>query len=72
MSSGGVSTAAVFDLDRTLLAGASGPVFAQALRRVGLGPERSIPGAEALFRVYEAVGETYADRIRYEGREEME
>ncbi|MEM9034408.1 MAG: HAD-IB family hydrolase [Actinomycetota bacterium] len=58
-----MSTAAVFDLDRTLLSGGSGPVIAEALRRVGLGPERSIPGAEALFKVYETIGETYPSML---------
>ncbi|MEM8903020.1 MAG: HAD-IB family hydrolase [Actinomycetota bacterium] len=55
--------AAVFDLDRTLLSGGSGPVIAAALRRVGLGPDRSLPGGDAIFRFYEVVGETYPSML---------
>ncbi|MGD9794106.1 MAG: HAD-IB family hydrolase [Acidimicrobiia bacterium] len=50
--------AAFFDLDRTLLAGASGTVFASALKRAGLMGHRSIPGERLLFGVYNAIGET--------------
>jgi putative phosphoserine phosphatase/1-acylglycerol-3-phosphate O-acyltransferase len=50
--------AAVFiDLDRTLLRGVSGPVISDALRQVGLGPGRSIPGEGLLFRVFDIFGE---------------
>jgi putative phosphoserine phosphatase / 1-acylglycerol-3-phosphate O-acyltransferase len=50
--------AAVFiDLDRTLLRGVSGPVISDALRQVGLGPGRSIPGESLLFRVFDIFGE---------------
>ncbi len=49
--------AAFFDLDRTLLAGASGEVFSDAMRAAGL-VSRSIPGERLLFRVFNAVGET--------------
>jgi putative phosphoserine phosphatase/1-acylglycerol-3-phosphate O-acyltransferase len=49
--------AAVFDLDRTLLAGASGPVISAALRRVGLLPERRVPGEDLLFTLFNLVGE---------------
>ena len=35
--------AAFFDLDRTLLRGASGPMFSTMLKRVGVLPDRSIP-----------------------------
>ena len=51
------SGAAFFDLDRTLLAGASGEVFASAMRDAGLGG-RSIPGEALLFRLFNTVGET--------------
>ena len=37
-------SAVFFDLDRTLLRGASGPVISSALRRAGLMPDRSLPG----------------------------
>ncbi|MCB0970676.1 MAG: HAD-IB family hydrolase [Acidimicrobiales bacterium] len=50
--------AAFFDLDRTLLAGASGPAFATVLKRVGLLPDRSIPGEGLVFKVFDVIGET--------------
>jgi putative phosphoserine phosphatase/1-acylglycerol-3-phosphate O-acyltransferase len=49
--------AAFFDLDRTLLAGASGQVFSDAMRRAGL-VSRSIPGERVLYRLFNVVGET--------------
>jgi putative phosphoserine phosphatase/1-acylglycerol-3-phosphate O-acyltransferase len=52
------SGAAFFDLDRTLLAGASGPAISAALRAVGLMGERSIPGQDLVFRAFNAFGET--------------
>ena len=48
--------AAFFDLDRTLLAGASGEVFSHAMRAAGL-VSRSIPGEKLLYRLFNAVGE---------------
>jgi putative phosphoserine phosphatase/1-acylglycerol-3-phosphate O-acyltransferase len=50
--------AAFFDLDRTLLSGASGPILGEALRHVGLlAPGRS--GIEDLaFRIFDTIGET--------------
>ena len=49
--------AAFFDLDRTLLRGASGRVYGEALRRVGLGPRRT--GIEdVVFGIFDAIGET--------------
>lgn len=48
--------AAFFDLDRTLLAGASGEVFSRAMREAGL--VRAIPGESLLYRLFNAVGET--------------
>lgn len=50
-------SAAFFDLDRTLLAGASGEVFSEAMRTAGL-VSRSIPGEKLLYRVFDLVGET--------------
>jgi len=50
--------AAFFDLDRTILRGASGPVIAAALRDAGLLPERPIPGESLVYRIYDVVGET--------------
>jgi putative phosphoserine phosphatase/1-acylglycerol-3-phosphate O-acyltransferase len=49
--------AAFFDLDRTLLAGASGEVLSQAMREAGL-VSRTIPGEALLFRVFNSIGET--------------
>ena len=51
------SAAAFFDLDRTLLSGASGPVITGALRDVGLVPERSVPGEDLLYKFFNLVGE---------------
>ena len=50
--------AAFFDLDRTLLTGASGPMFSAMLKRVGLLPDRSIPGEGLVFKFFDVVGET--------------
>ena len=52
-----MSAAASFDLDRTLLAGASGPVISRALRSVGLMAESSIPGEAIVFRAFNMIGE---------------
>jgi putative phosphoserine phosphatase / 1-acylglycerol-3-phosphate O-acyltransferase len=49
--------AAFFDLDRTLLAGASGEVFSKAMKAAGL-VSRSIPGEALLFKVFNTIGET--------------
>jgi putative phosphoserine phosphatase/1-acylglycerol-3-phosphate O-acyltransferase len=49
--------AAFFDLDRTLLRGASGPVLGKALRQAGL-VSRSIPGERALYGIFNRFGET--------------
>ncbi len=50
-------SAAIFDLDRTLLAGASGSVFATAMRAAGLiGP--AIPGERLIAGLFAAVGES--------------
>jgi putative phosphoserine phosphatase/1-acylglycerol-3-phosphate O-acyltransferase len=49
--------AAFFDLDRTLLAGASGEVFSHAMKAAGL-MSRSIPGESLLYKLFNTVGET--------------
>lgn len=49
--------AAFFDLDRTLLAGASGEIFSDAMRAAGL-VSRHVPGEKLLYRIFNAVGET--------------
>jgi putative phosphoserine phosphatase/1-acylglycerol-3-phosphate O-acyltransferase len=51
-------SAAFFDLDRTLLKGASGPVIGAALREAGILPERHVPGEGVLYKVFDVVGET--------------
>ncbi len=55
--------AAFFDLDRTLLAGASGPMFSTMLKRVGVLPDRAIPGEALLFKFFDVVGETVPSMI---------
>lgn len=55
--------AAFFDLDRTLLAGASGPMFSTMLKRVGVLPDRAIPGEGLLFKFFDVVGETVPSMI---------
>lgn len=55
--------AAFFDLDRTLLAGASGPMFSTMLKRVGVIPDRAIPGEGLLFKFFDVVGETVPSMI---------
>ena len=54
MSSSG---AAFFDLDRTLLAGASGVVFSAAMKEAGL-VSRAIPGEALAYRLFNTIGET--------------
>lgn len=49
--------AAFFDLDRTLLAGASGPVYSDAMRESGF-LTRSIPGERVLYGIFNRIGET--------------
>jgi putative phosphoserine phosphatase/1-acylglycerol-3-phosphate O-acyltransferase len=53
-----VTGAAIFDLDRTLLRGASGPVLSQALRDAGVLTGPSIPGESLVYRVFDLIGET--------------
>ena len=55
--------AAFFDLDRTLLSGGSGPIIGEALRRVGLLPERRLGVEAALFRVFDLIGETWPSML---------
>src|SRR5438093_1290083 len=52
------SAAAFFDLDRTLLKGASGPLITEALVKAGVLPDHHLPGARLVYRFYEVVGET--------------
>lgn len=50
--------AAFFDLDRTLLQGASGPVITEALRAAGVVPDRTLPGEGLVYKFFDVVGET--------------
>lgn len=50
--------AAFFDLDRTILKGASGPLITEALQHAGIAPNRSVPGQSLLYRLFDVVGET--------------
>ncbi len=52
------AAAAVFDLDRTLLLGASGPVISDGLRQAGLLPADRLGIGRLLFGVFDTVGET--------------
>lgn len=54
--------AAFFDLDRTLLAGASGTVFAAAMREAGLAG-RQLPGERLLFGLFNRIGETLPSMV---------
>jgi putative phosphoserine phosphatase/1-acylglycerol-3-phosphate O-acyltransferase len=59
----GVPAAAFFDLDRTLLRGASGPVISEALRASGVLSDRGVPGEGLLYQVFDLVGETRPSMI---------
>jgi putative phosphoserine phosphatase/1-acylglycerol-3-phosphate O-acyltransferase len=52
------AAAAFFDLDRTILKGASGPLITEALQHAGIAPARSVPGQGLLYRLFDVVGET--------------
>src|SRR4051794_6868595 len=50
--------AAFFDLDRTLLKRASGPMITEALVEAGVVPNRNIPGMHLVYRWNDLMGET--------------
>src|ERR1700736_772729 len=52
------NAAAFFDLDRTLLRGASAPLIGEALAAAGLTPARGFPGQDLFYRFYDLVGES--------------
>ncbi|MGD9753623.1 MAG: HAD-IB family hydrolase [Acidimicrobiia bacterium] len=52
-------SAAVFDLDRTLLDGASWPIFHRALQRHGVVDGDNQAAARVLFGLFRGLGETY-------------
>jgi putative phosphoserine phosphatase / 1-acylglycerol-3-phosphate O-acyltransferase len=53
------NAAAIFDLDRTLIASSSAPVFQRHLAAAGLGNVPEIPFADAFLRFYEQFGESW-------------
>ena len=63
MTNRDANSAAIFDLDRTLLPGASGPVFSHALKKAGLLPDRNIPGEGLVFKFFDVVGETLPSMV---------
>ena len=52
-------SAAFFDLDRTLLKGASGRIIGKHLRAAGLTHSNLAPFESVLFNIFDVVGETY-------------
>jgi putative phosphoserine phosphatase/1-acylglycerol-3-phosphate O-acyltransferase len=57
------SAAAVFDLDRTLLRGASGPVITAELRARGVVADRHLPGEGLVYGFFDLVGETLPSMV---------
>ncbi|HLU41436.1 MAG TPA: HAD family hydrolase, partial [Microthrixaceae bacterium] len=55
--------AAFFDLDRTLLAGASGPVISEALRHVGLLSGATGALENLAFGIFNVIGETWPSML---------
>ncbi len=55
--------AAFFDLDRTLLAGASGPVISEALRHVGLLSGATGALENVAFGIFNLIGETWPSML---------
>ncbi|MEM7326494.1 MAG: HAD-IB family hydrolase [Actinomycetota bacterium] len=54
-----LATAAVFDLDRTLIAGSSSTTIQRHLVAAGITGERDIPFADTLAKLYEQFGENW-------------
>ncbi|MDH4169588.1 MAG: HAD-IB family hydrolase [Acidimicrobiia bacterium] len=52
-------TAAIFDLDRTLISGSSTPIFQRHLADAGLAGSATIPLGDAFFGFYERFGENW-------------
>lgn len=50
--------AAFFDLDRTLVRGATGPALTEAMRETGVIDRGPMPGESIVYRVFDLVGET--------------
>ena len=49
--------AAIFDLDRTLLQGGTGPLLSRAMYDLGV-VTRRLPGERLLYKLFDVVGET--------------
>jgi len=62
VSTGPAATAAFFDLDRTIVSGASAQVVSRALRDAGLGG-RSIPGEGLVFEIFSRFGENLPSMV---------
>lgn len=52
-------TAAIFDLDRTLIAGSSATIVQRHLAQAGVGSSREIPFADTFMKFYEVFGENW-------------
>jgi putative phosphoserine phosphatase/1-acylglycerol-3-phosphate O-acyltransferase len=50
--------AAFFDLDRTLVSGATGPALTEAMRETGAVDRGPLPGESIVYRLFDLVGET--------------
>ncbi len=55
----GSSVAAIFDLDRTLIAGSSATIVQRHLHEAGIGSSRKIPFSDTLMKFYEVFGENW-------------
>ena len=60
---GAPTSAAIFDLDRTLLSGASGPIIGEALRHVGLLTAPSGTLESVAFGVFNLIAETWPSML---------
>jgi len=49
--------AAIFDLDRTLLQGGTGPLLSRAMYDLGV-VTRKVPGERLLYGMFDLIGET--------------
>ncbi len=53
-----MTAAAFFDLDRTLVRGATGPALTEAMRETGVIDRGPVPGESLVYRVFDLIGET--------------
>src|SRR5690349_2184827 len=59
--------AAFFDLDRTLLRGASGPLISEALAGAGLVDARALRAQGPIYRIFDLIGETLPSMVLARG-----